>query len=876
MRPPVLARWLLARLLPEAMRDAVAGDLEELFARRVAGGWPSRRAGREFWRLTLRSITDAAGRDDGARGPSGDPMMMTVVEDVRYALRTLGRSPGFAVPALLTMALGIGVTTAVFSLADVLVFRPLPYDAPERLVFLLGWDTARDEMRFNVPHADIPAFDEATPLAATASYQYWSAALASGDVPQRVQGYKVSAGTFDLLGVPAALGRTFTAAEHPGDSGAVVLSDGLWRRAFGADPTIVGRAIRLDGASRVVLGVMPATFEFPVYNFKGELWVPFGAGEQQAGSVVALGRLAPGRTVAEAQAALDAVSARLAEQLPDSHRSRGVRVLPMRELGAGEARPAVAGLLLAVGLLFVLACANITELLLARGAVRHHELATRLALGAGRGRIVRQLLTESLVIALLGAALGVVAAGRTLDAFRAMLPEAILTTLPGIGTLGLDGRTLVVAAGVTMAAGLLAGLAPAWRGARSQALARLGATGRTAGSRRERRLRAALVTTEIALSLALLIAAGLVLRGVGRLLAIDPGFRSAGLLTFSVTLPEARYADRASRALFVSQALERLQALPGVADAAAVNALPFSTYNRGTRVAVDAPASPPAADAESADLRTASPGYFETLGIPLTSGRTFDAADRAGSEPVAVVNDTFARRFLGTADAVGHRVRVGTDPGDWRRIVGTVGDVRHEGLDHPAGAEVYVPLGQAPPDEVMFAVRGAGDPRDLAFPVRRALAAIDPAAPAFHLRPMAEAVAVSAAPQVLLLRLMAAFGVLALLLAAFGVHAVVSQAVSQQRREMAVRVALGASPADLARHVARGVAAPALAGLVIGTAGGLGLGTLLAGLFQGLSAATPQVLVPAVAILLALVAAATIGPTRRAMRPDTAEMLRGE
>ncbi|MGE3191146.1 MAG: ABC transporter permease, partial [Vicinamibacterales bacterium] len=582
MTPPPVARALLARLLPQELREPVIGDLDELFARRLAAGWPRRRAAAEYWRLACRSVADATGRDDGAPAGAGDPTMMSIAEDVRYALRLLGHSPAFALSALLTMALGIGVTTAVFSLADVLLFRPLPYHEPGRLVFLLGWDTARDEMRFIVPYRDVPALGAAAPLHEVAAYQYWNATLAGRDVPERMQGYKVSASTFDMLGVPAALGRAFSEADRPGDSGVVVISDALWRRVFGADPGIVGRRVLLNDEPRVIVGVMPRPFEFPVFNFKGDLWVPFGPAGIDEGSVVALGRLAPGRTIAEAQAAVDGISARLAEALPDTHRNRGVRVREMRELGAAEARPAVVALLVAVGLLLLLACANIAELLLARGVVRQHELATRLALGAGRARIVRQLLTESLVVAVLGSALGIVAAGWALDALRAMLPEAVLSTLPGIGALGIDARTLGVATAVTVAAGLLAGVAPAWRGARSQALARLGAAGRSAGGRGDSRVRAALIVSEIALSFALLTTAGLLLQGVGRLLATDPGFRPDHLLTFSVALPDTRYDAPGARGAFVDQALERLGALPGVVSVAAVNTLPFSSYYQGS------------------------------------------------------------------------------------------------------------------------------------------------------------------------------------------------------------------------------------------------------------------------------------------------------
>lgn len=872
-RPPRLATALLARLLPEEARETLIGDLDEIFSRRLSDGVPPGRARREYWKLTVRTLADAAGRDTGAgAAPPGDPAMMSVADDVRYALRLLGRSPAFALSALVTIALGIGVTTAVVSLADVLLFRPLAYAAPDRLVFLLGWDTVRDEMRFNVPHESVPSMASVEALDMVAAYQYRSVALSGDGLPERLQGYRVSANTFDMLGVPAAVGRAFTEADRPDDTRVAVISDGLWRRAFGSDPAVIGRPVRLDDEPFTIVGVMPPTFEFPVYNFKGDVWMPFPSADR-TGSVVALARLAPGATTVEAQASVDGVAASLARGQPDLYRGRAVRVLPMQELGAREIRGAVAGLLVAVGLLLLLACANLAELLLARGVVRQQELATRLALGAGRARIVRQLLTESLVVTALGAVLGVIVAGWLLDLLRARLPEALTSTLPGVWALGLTPRTLVAASAVTIGAGLIAGLIPAWRGARGPQASRLTGAGRRLGGRGDVRLRGALIALEVALSFALMTSAAFVLQGVSRTLATDPGFRAEGLLTFAISLPDSRYSTPDARVAFVDRTLERLRALPGVTAAAAVNTLPFSTYNRRSRVTLDGEMPVAPADDAVADFRTVSDEYFDALGIAVQEGRGFTSTDRAGSEPIAVVNRAFIQRFLADGPADGRRLRLGSDP-DWRRIVGVVDNVRHERLDAPAEPEVYVPLAHAPPDLVMFAVRTDGDAGALTFPVRRALGEVDPSVPPFHVRTMANAVNNAAGAEIALMGLMSGFALLAVLLAVFGVHAVVSQAVSQGRGELAVRAALGATPADLSRHVLFGAAAPLAVGLALGIAGALGLARVLAGVVSTME--TPGIAAFAwpVAAMVALVLTAAAGPTWRAVHGNTAEVLK--
>ena len=570
---------------------------------------------------------------------------------------------------------------------------------------------------------------------------------------------------------------------------------------------------------------------------------------------------------------MDGVAAALARGQPDLYRGRSVRVLPMHELGAREIRGAVAGLLVAVGLLLLLACANLAELLLARGVVRQQELATRLALGAGRGRLVRQLLTETLVVTGLGAVLGVIVAGWLLDLLRARLPEALTSTLPGVWALGLTSRTLVAATGVTIGAGLIAGLVPAWRGARGPQASRLAGAGRRLGGRGDVRLRGALIAVGVALSFALMTSAAFVLQGGSRTLATDPGFRAEGLLTFAFSLPESRHGTPDARVAFVDRTLERLRALPGVSAVAAVNTLPFSTYNRRSRVTLDGEGPTARAEESVADFRAVSDAYFDTMGIAVREGRGFAPTDRAGSEPIAVVNRAFIRRFVADGAADGRRLRLGSDPA-WRRIVGVVDDVRHERLDVAAEPEVYVPLAHAPPDLVMFAVRTEGDAGALTFPVRRALAEVDPAAPPFHLRPMSDAVNNAAGAEIALMALMSGFAVLAVLLAAFGVHAVVSQAVSQGRGELAVRAALGATPAALSRHVLFGAAVPLAGGLALGVAAALGLARVLAG---GVSAMEPPGVTafawPVVA-MVTLVLTAAAGPTWRAVHGNAADVLK--
>ncbi len=774
--------------------------------------------------------------------------MQSLLQDLRYGWRVMWKSPGFTMAAVVTLALGIGANSAIFSIVNVLTLKPLPYHDPSRVAFLLGWDIDESEMRFNLRLADY--FDlgrEARSFESLAAYTYLSANLTGGDLPERVQAYRVTPNTFSMLGVPAALGRVFDGQDtsSPRDDVAVI-SRGLWQRRFGGDPSIVGRRVLLNGEPHEIIGVMPPRFEYPVFNFKGDVWVPWrprdGGRGEAAGtrSATVVGRVRAGVSYASAQAELDTLMRTLAADHPATNRGLGVRLTEMGRLDDELAGPAITIVLVTVALVLLLACVNVANLLLARGIGRHRELAVRAAVGASRWRIGRQLLVEGVLLALAGGVAGIVLAAVALQALRAALPEVLLATQPNVDEIGIDRVTLAYTLAVALVTSVVFGLVPAWRAARGNFQDSLKESAGAGGGRATRRLRSALVIGEVALSTLLLIGAGLLARTYSGLQRIDPGFAPQGVLTLALSLPDYKYAEGRQRAQFYDQTLAAIERLPGVRSAGFVNVLPFSTYDNGTRLTVDGAPAPEPGREPSVGYRIASPRYFETLRIPVLEGRSFDEGDRADGMPVALVNRTLARRFLGDGPAVGRRVRFGrSTEAPWFTIVGVVGDVRHSELSEAPGPEVYVPVTQDPAAMMMLAVRGDGRPGDLAGPVRAAIQGVDGAQPVYHVRTLERLLDDSMLPRSTSAGLMLLFSALALLLAAVGVYGVVAYGVSQQAREFALRLALGATPRDLLARVMRGGLVMVAAGVAIGVAGALALSRLAAGALYGVSPSDP-------------------------------------
>ncbi len=810
--------------------------------------------------------------------------MQSVLQDLKYAWRLLWRSPAFTAAAVVTLALGIGANSAIFSLINVLSLKPLPYREPARVAFVLGWDLEERDMRFNVRLADyVDLQQQSRCFDALAAYSYVSANLTGGDTPERVQAYRVTPNTFAMLGVPAALGRVFGPQDvREGHDDVLILSHGLWQRLFGGDASVLGRRVLLNGRAHEIVGVMPGRFEFPVFNFKGELWVPWSTtdaarGAQGAGeSTVLVGRLRPAVPYAAAQAELDIVMGSLATQYPETNRGLGVRLIEMGRLDEEQAGPAVAIVGITAAVVLLLACANVANLLLARGVSRHRELAVRAAVGASRWRIARQLLVEALLLALLGGLAGVVLATLALNALRSALPEALLATMPNVDEIGVDRVTLGYTLALSLVTSVVFGLMPAWRASRPRVQEGLKESAAAGGSRGTRRMRSALVVAEVMLSALLLVAAGLLVRTYGALQRVDPGFTPHGVLTMTLTLPEYKYADDGARLRFAERALDRIASLPGVRSVGIVNVLPFSTYDRGTRMVVEGTA-PEAGREPSVSYRVASSGYFEALRIPLVEGRSFDAGDRADGAPVALVNQTLARRFLGGAPPIGSRVRLGRDAeAPWVSIVGVVGDVHHSELTEAPDPELYVPLAQATPPMMMLAIRTETRPEDLALPVRAAIQALDAAQPVYHVKTMEQLVGDSMLPRSTSAALMMLFGALALALSAVGVYGVVAYGVSQRTREFGLRIALGATPRILLALVLRQGLGRVSAGVSLGALGALAASRLMGGMLYGVGSADPLTYASVVGLLAGTGLLACCLPAWRASRVQPVTALRME
>ena len=814
--------------------------------------------------------------------------MRSLLVDARYGIRMMGRMPGFTLAAVLTLAIGIGATSAIFTLVNVLSWKPLAYRDPSRVAFLFGHDTESGDRHFNMPIADyLDIRKQSQTLEQVTAYVYLSANLTGGDIPERVQAYRVTADTFNMLGVPAALGRTLAPADGvAGQDRVAVLADGIWRRRFGADPSVIGRTIMLNGQAHEVVGVMPPRFEYPVFNFKGDIWIPWTiaatavADRASSGSGTVIARVRPSVSFTEAQSEIETIMGRLRAEYPQTNATRSARLVEMGRLDDEEAGPAMMIVAATSALVLLLACANVANLLLARGLSRSRELAVRAAVGASRWRIARQLLVESLLLSIAAAIVGVLLAKVALDALTGALPEMVATTVPNIGDLAVDGATLQFTLAAAVLTTLLFGLLPAWRAARPRLQDGLKEGASTGGSRGTRRLRTALAIGEVALATLLLITAALLVRSYSRLQTVSPGFTADGLLTMAMTLPEDRYPTPERRRQFYNEAVARVVQLPGISSASFVNVLPFSTYDRGMRLVVDGAAVPQAGREPQTALRVITPGYFDTMDIPVQRGRAFDARDGEQSERVAIVNAAFARRYLGEGEAVGRRVRFGDvhSTGPWITIVGRVGDVHHAAVTQAPSPELYVPLSQAAGTTMMMlAVRvEAGRPEDMIPSVRSRILEVDPQQPVYHVKTMRRLVDDSMLPGSTAAGVLSVFSLVALVLAVIGVYGVVSYGVTQQMAEFGVRLALGATPRQLGIAVMRRSAWTLLAGATLGIIGAAALSGVMANLLYGVSGLDPATYAGASGVLVALGLLACLVPAWRAASAEPLAALRAE
>jgi putative ABC transport system permease protein len=802
------------------------------------------------------------------------------VQDVRYALRALAKSPGFVAVSGAALALGIGANTAIFSVVNSVLLHPLPYKDPAQLVWIAdflprrGMNGVLDADYFawrrqNHTFQDMAAYAQGPGFTLTGTGE-----------AERLRGTKVTASFFHVLGIAPRLGRSFLPEEdRPGGAHVAVLSDALWRRRFAADPVVVGRAITLDGNPYTVVGILPPDFEFPG-NSRAELIVPFalsGQAIQSEQTVIvlqAVARLRPGISTNAAAADLDAINQRLQASYPEGYAQMmaGARaqVIPLHDWLVGNVRPALLMLLGAVGFVLLIACANAANLQLARAVTREREMAVRAALGAGRWRLTRQLLTESLLLAMVGAASGLLLASWLVSLVRSLGPR----DTPYLAGAHVDLRVLLFTFGVSLLSGLLLGLAPILAGFRvslNDSLRQSGA--RSGAGARARRPQKALVIVEVALSLVLLVGAGLLIRSFLRLASVALGFDPHGVLTARVSLPPSLYQTDDRQRAFFAQFVERVQRLPGVISAGATAMLPLHGITMAAGVTVEGHAGA-APEAAGAALDVVTPGYFSALHIPLVAGRFLDARDTAGFPLALVVNRAFARAFFPNEDPIGRRIKMTSD--EWRTIVGVVADTKQTGLASGVAPEAFFSLEQWATSDMALVIRSSADPLSLVSAVRKQAAQLDKSLPLYSIETMDEMLSADVASQRFHASLLGAFAGLAVLLAAVGIYGAMAYAVGQRTREIGVRMALGAEPAGMLGMVLAQGLRMALTGVVVGLAGSFALTRFMRSLLFEVKPTDPATFAGVPLVLVVVALAASYIPAWRATHVDPMVALRYE
>ena len=817
--------------------------------------------------------------------------MDTILQDIKFAARMLVKNAGVTLTAIFTLALGIGANTAIFSVLSAVLLRPLPYPQPEQLVKVWGRFTGiglpKDQMWFSAPELrDLNDLSRSFSEIASATTNSFNMGVRG--TPEQLAGAQATPSLFRALGVNAQIGRTFTEDEaQPGHDSVVLLSDGLWQRAFAGDPTVVGRTIQVNSQPMTVVGVLPKGFAYPGFS-QIEMWQPLAFAPSaltpdnrgnHGFEVVA--RLKSGVTLAQARAELAGVAKTIIEQnknYPYAKFDYTLLANPLLDEVVGdEMRGSLWILMGAVGFVLLIACANVASLLLSRAAARGQETTVRMTLGAGRGRLIRQHLTESVLLALLGGLAGVALVPVALRALVALSAE----TLPRPVAAEVDLRMLLFTLSVAVGTGILFGLVPAMRAVRGVQFSSLKEGGRSnsLGPKANRTLRV-LVAGEAAVCLMLLAGGGLLLRSFLRVLEVDPGFRPSGVLTMQISLPQQKYSKKEQVQAFFRQALERIRALPGVQSAGAISGLPLSDNPNSGTLTIDTQAVPMDKRTPETDYRGATPGYMEAMGTPLLEGRFFDAHDNEMGAPVAIVDQSLARLYWPNESALGKRVKVGgmDSKTPWMTIVGVVRHVHYGSLEANSRVEMYWPFAQQPypQSQLDLAVRTAGDPRSLAAMIQREVQALDPDQPLFHVRPMEEWMADSVARRRLALILLASFAGLALLLAAVGIYGTTSFSVAQQTRDIGVRRALGAQRGDVFRLVLREGVTTVAIGAAVGIAGALAITRLIRQALFQVSAADPVTYAAVLATLTLVALLAAWLPAWRATRVEPLEALRYE
>ena len=814
--------------------------------------------------------------------------MTGLLQDLRYALRQLRKSPGFTAVAVVTLALGIGANTAIFSVVNGVLLRPLDFPNGDRLVRV--WHVPPPKSfpgmkTFSVSAANYFDWERQNHVfERMAIYTYHGFTLTGGDKPEQVDGCAATSGFFATLGVQPMLGRVFLPEEdQPGHSNVVVLSHRLWQEHFGSNPDIVGHNINMEGQSYLVAGVMPANFQFPDF---AQMWTPMAWTDQEKAvrgehHSVVVARLKPGVDMKLAQAEMNTISSRLEQQYPEDDKGWGATVVPLHDDMVSDVRPALLVLLGAVAFVLLIASVNVANLALARTFSRQKEIAIRTALGASSGRVLRQILTESVLLALAGGALGLSWAHAGVRLIMAFLADK----LPHSIAVGLDGKVLAFTAAVSVATGILAGVLPAVRLTRadvSQSLKQ--GLGRTDADSSGHRTRSVLVVAEVALSLMLLVSAGLMIRSFQLLHQVSPGFDSHQVLTMTAMVSNAKFSAPAQQIAFFEQVLQRVRTLPGVEAAGVIDDIPLNTGGSHQPVAIEGRPTLPMSEQPEVDVRLISRGYMSALHIPIVQGRDFSDTDFAGRPAVILISQSMARQFWPGEDALGKRLTLTFTPDAVREVVGIVGDVKLDGLDQTRpGATIYVPLDQMSPSPrgwrsfpLTLVVRSASSSTGLVSAVANAVHDVDREMPLRDIFAMDDLVANSLSQQRFNMLLLGAFAGLAMLLAAVGIYSVLSYSVKRSLREIGIRLALGATLRDVLRMVVFEGMKPALLGVVVGAVGALAMGHVLSSLIYQVKPTDPMTFLAVTVLLMAVAVLASIIPAYRATKVDPMVALRYE
>ena len=807
--------------------------------------------------------------------------MQTLLKDLHYAIRTLLKRPGFTAAAIITLALGIGGSTAIFTVVDAALLRGLPYKQPDRLYHLFEGTPQKEFAQREFSYPDYQDYQQNQILEGVAAYSGGGGIMTGRGESQRIFAPAASANFFSVLGVEPFLGRTFLPHEdQPSSTPVVVLTYGMWQRSFAADKNILGQSLTINGTNYIVVGVLPPTFQFALRQ--ADLWRSYQPTPNQLSrrfmhGTNLIGRLKPGVSAAQAQSELSIIAARIEREHKESHAGTTLKLVPLQETVVGQVKPILIVLLAGVGFVLLIACANVASLLLTRSLARQKEVAIRSALGASRWRVMRQLLTESLLLSVVGGIAGLLVAYWGVRGLVAIMPASQISTLPFLSTLHIDGSILAFSFGLSLVTGVIFGLAPALQSSRPDVNEVLKEGGRNATAGAGHRLRSAFVVIEVAAAVVLLVSAGLMMKSLLRLLESNVGFNPQKVLTMTVALPTAKYTEVPRQIAYFDQLSERVRSLPGVNGIGTVNILPLQAGNT-TRVNVEGDPIPPSGQEIEANIRTVDESYFQTLGVPLTAGRAFDARDKADVPPVVIIGKSMADRIFAGRDPVGRRLVYAGIQSPPLTIVGVVGDIKIGGLDDAIRPVIYYPFRQNSGTGTNLVIRTDGDPNALAAAVRSEARALEPELAVFNVLAMEEII--SQSPAAFMRRvpavLIGVFAAVALLLASVGIYGVVSYSVSQQTHYIGVRMALGAQASDILKMILKEGLTLALVGMALGVVAALGFMRLLRSLLFGVGTTDAATFGFVLVTLFVVALFACYIPARRATKVDPLVALRYE